>query len=111
MFYLNFFSLAVTERFNLPNQMKILMDFFSAVRQELLSLASANYRLILFPIHILKNVIRQRNQLLTQEQLKGLKESVIGAIEIDIKKAKERSPELIQGEFVRQFREEQSKYY
>ncbi len=75
--------------------MKILLEFFTAVKLEHLSLASANFRLILFPIQILKNVVRQRNQLLTQEQLKSLRESVIGAIEIDIAKARSRIPEFI----------------
>jgi len=67
--------------------MKILLEFFAAVKLEHLSLSSANFRLILFPIHILKNLIRQKSQLLTQDQLKSLRESVIGAIEIDIAKA------------------------
>lgn len=91
--------------------MKILADFFNVVRQEQLSLASANFRLILFPIHILKNVIRQRNQLLTPDQLAQLRESVLGVIELDIQKAKSRNPEFIQGEFVKQFKIEQSKYF
>lgn len=61
IFNLNFFSLAVSHEFDYPNKIQILIDFFQAVQINSLSFSSTNFRLILFPIHILKMVIRKRN--------------------------------------------------
>ena len=61
LFKLNFFSLSLAENFDLPNKMKMLLDFFKILAAEKMSISSINYRLVLLPIQILKNVMKQKD--------------------------------------------------
>ena len=41
--------------------MKMLLDFFKILAAEKMSISSINYRLVLLPIQILKNVMKQKD--------------------------------------------------
>lgn len=83
IFNLNICGLALSKGFDFPSKHKFLVDFIKGSLQQnnrytnqntpLISFSSINFRLILYPIHLLKIIITRRSELLNLEQLTELK--------------------------------------
>jgi hypothetical protein len=56
----------------------------------LISFSSINFRLILYPIHLLKIIITRKSEILNLEQLTELKQILKSAMQNDVKKSLER---------------------
>jgi hypothetical protein len=68
--------MALTKGFDFPNKIKFLQDFIegslpyrSPNQSSIISFSSVNFRLILYPIHLLKIIIIKKDQLLNANQL------------------------------------------
>lgn len=116
IYNLNICGMALTKGFDFPNNLKFLLDFIrgslppSQNQQRnqqqyapLISFSSINFRLILYPIHLLKIIITKGPQLLNDVQLKELKLILKAAMHNDVKKSNERDIKFLQGQLVRDF--------
>ena len=56
----------------------------------MISFSSINFRLILYPIHLLKIIITRKSEILNLEQLTELKQILKSAMQNDVKKSLER---------------------